>query len=446
MSKSHEMTSETSHSQKIHVFTSLLDRIKNLLTVYRHLIVIFVLGFLLRASMFIIWIPGTRVYMGDPYLYIARSNRILDGDIPYHDFSDTKPPLWSYSLALWFKLLGKEPTITGIKVFIFIFSMLDILLIYIITKKLFSEKEALIAALFFALNPLDIFNSMICGRYDAVPLFFLLLSFYYLQKMKWKLSAFFLAVGVMFKYTAGLLIFPYAIYLHYREKEEDKHKNRLSMPIISLKKDKKVWKYFITAFSLCFIISLPFLIINWHDYFYYTLDFARSPRPSISIYGVLSHALIYYHPEYDWVRDFGPIEFLLEFTLLVLITKKILKGKKSLENIEFVLIAFLWSVLLISISMTAKSQYFEYSMPWLGILFAKVYQIKDHAPNKNLLLIVSTAIIPLAVVLSHLLYSNYFELSPSSLYYVGYGLGVIFLDVLIFYELIKYYLIFVKKQ
>ena len=444
--KSSEMVEETTHTPKISWLSTLLGRFKNVLTVYQRLILIIVIGFLLRVSMFIIWIPGTRVYMGDPYRYLARTESILDGDIPYRDFTDTKPPLWSYSLALWFKLLGKEPTITGIKVFILIFSMLDILLIYLIVQKLFSEKEALITALFFALNPLDIFNSMICGRYDAVPLFFLLLSFYYLQKMKWKLSALFLGIAIMFKYVAGLFIIPYTIYLHYQRKTEKENKGRKARPLIAFIKDKNVLGYVLLVFSICFVISLPFLIIDWHDYFYNTLDFAHSPRPGISLYGVFSHALIYYHPELDGIRDFGTIELLLEFGLLLYVTKMVLKEKKSLENTEFVFIAFLWTTLIISLSMTAKPQYFEYSMPWIGILLAKSYQKNTQNPNRHTLLIVSTAFIPLAVVLSYMLYANYFELSPASLYYTGYALGVIFLDLLIFYVLIKFYLIFIKKQ
>jgi len=420
---------------------TVLGRLIEDLTVYQRLIVIVFLGFLLRVAILIFSIPGMTRFMGDTKAYVWRSKNILDGKVPYRDFKDTKPPLWSYSLALWFKLLGKEPTVTGVKAFILIFSMLNILLIYLIAQRLFSEKEALITALFFALNPLDIFNSMSFGRYDAVPLFFALLSFYYLQKMRWKLSALFLGIAIMFKYIVGLLLFPYIIYLFYQEKVEEEKKGIELRSLTAFMKEEKVWKYVFIVFSFCFIIALPFLLIDWYDYLYYTLDFAHGPRPGISIYGVISHALIYYHPEMDWIRGLGPIEILLEFSLLVFVTKKVLKGQKNLENTKFVFLAFLWSVLLISLSMTVGPQYFEYSMPWLGMLFAKYL----YSSNKSLRLIISTMLIPPAVVLSYLLYSNHFEISSKGLYYVWYGLGVIFLDLLVFYALIKYYAVFIKK-
>jgi len=239
---------------------TVLGRLIEDLTVYQRLIVIVFLGFLLRVAILIFSIPGMTRFMGDTKAYVWRSKNILDGKVPYRDFKDTKPPLWSYSLALWFKLLGKEPTVTGVKAFILIFSMLNILLIYLIAQRLFSEKEALITALFFALNPLDIFNSMSFGRYDAVPLFFALLSFYYLQKMRWKLSALFLGIAIMFKYIVGLLLFPYIIYLFYQEKVEEEKKGIELRSLTAFMKEEKVWKYVFIVFSFCFIIALQALI------------------------------------------------------------------------------------------------------------------------------------------------------------------------------------------
>ncbi|MFX0163083.1 MAG: glycosyltransferase family 39 protein [Candidatus Hodarchaeota archaeon] len=380
-----------------------------------------------------------------------RAKSILEGKVPYRDFRDIHPPLWSYTLAFWFKLIGREPSVDGVKAFIFIFSMLNILAIYVITRRIFSQHEAIIAALFLAINPLDIINSISWGHFDAVPIFFVLLSFYFLQRDKWRNSALFLGVAIMFKYIAALVFVPFLIHIW--------KKTRIEQPsfLQEILSNKPVMHYLYTVIGFCFIVTLPFWILDARSFARYGLTFALEARPRVTVSGFFAHLFSHYYPEsvgsvskdkywknYDLtiVHQLGAVEYFLKISVLLLVTKKFLSKKDKLKEIEFVFLAFLWTLLFTALSMTALPQYFMYSMPWLAILvawYSTQYGMINPRKSFSLRLFIASWLIPLTLILAQLTYKNYFGLSPISIYYLGYALGVAAFNIPLYYALIKYY-------
>ncbi len=432
MAKSQEIAEKTTRLPNPLSSSTVLSGFKKTLKIHKYFVLVFAIGFLLRIP-FILFPPSSMGrYRGDVKLYVRRSKSILEGKVPYRDFWDIQPPLWSYSLAAWFKLIGQDPSQNGVRAFIFIFCMLDILIIYLLAKNLFSQREGIIAALFFAVNPLDIFSSMMFIRYDAVPLFFALLSFYFLQKWRWKLSALILGIGIMFKYITALIFVPYLIYV-WKNSEKESSKNSLSFL-----RNKIVWAYFLTVIGFCFAIALPFIIMAWDNYYSYTTLFARDLKARISIYGFIAHAYNYYHPGSDWIFELGRIAFIIILGFLLIITKKVLSKREGLDNITFVYLAFLWSALYISLSISANPPYFEHLMPWLGILVARyITQINI---NKIFdMVIIASLIVPAAIVFAYLCRWNHFYLYPKSTFYIVYAFGVLSLDIPLFYTFFKYY-------
>lgn len=432
MAKSQEIAEKTTSLPNTLSSSTVLSGFKKTLKIHKYFVLVFAIGFLLRIP-FILFPPSSMGrYRGDVKLYVRRSKSILEGKVPYRDFWDTKPPLWSYSLAAWFKLIGQDPSQNGVRAFILIFCILDILIIYLLAKNLFSQREGIIAALFFALNPLDIFSSMMFIRYDAVPLFFALLSFYFLQKWRWKLSALILGMGIMFKYITALIFVPYLIYVW---KNSEKESPTCSSNFL---RNKAVWSYFLIVVGFCFAVVLPFILMAWDNYYSSTLDFVHRPKPRISIYGFIAHAYSYYHPGSDWIFELAKIAFLIVLVFLLLITKRVLNKSEHLENITFVYLAFLWSALYISLSISANPPYFEHLMPWLAILVARYStQIKINKVFDKVL--IASWIIPPAIILAYLCRWNHFYLYPKSIFYIAYAIGVLLLDIPLFYTFFKYY-------
>jgi len=300
-------------------------------------------------------------------------------------------------------------------------------------------------------NPLDIINSMSWGHFDAVPLFFILLSFYFLQKDKLKTSALFLAVSVMFKYVAALVLVPYLIQIWKKTKTEH------TSSYWGFLSNKPLMHYLAIVISFCVIVTFPFWILDFNNFVHYSLTFARVARPRVTVYGYFAHLFSHYYPDsvgsvpknrywknYDLtlVHQLTPLEYLLKISFLIIVTKKFISNKDVLKDIEFVFLAFLWTMGFIALSMTALPQYFMYSMPWLGMLVAWYSTLYSKInPHKlfSIKLFIASWLIPATLILAQLTYKNYFELSPTGVYYLGYAIGVAAFNIPLYYALIKYY-------
>ncbi len=161
---------------------------------------------------------------------------------------DIHPPLYTFVLFFWVRLFGISELSTHL--LSAIFGTFAILLIFLITKKLFSEKEAIISALLLAFSPILIYFSQETRNYSLFILL-TLLSFYffirYLEKNQTKYLIYYYIASLLLLYThlfSLLILFVQNAYLSY----------------LFRKKIKKQLKWFITQ-SLLFISFLPWIPI-----------------------------------------------------------------------------------------------------------------------------------------------------------------------------------------
>lgn len=174
------------------------------------------------------------------------------------------PALWHYLTNLSYWIFGSTQFSSRFPVILFGTS--SILLVYLISKKIFkSEKAGLIAAFLLAISPFHI--RVTIAEANIAVTFFMLLSTYflleYLEKKDWKNITLFsisFGLGIMFKYLMLPFILSFAIFIIY-----------------SLRKqllEKKVIKQFLISALIIFILIIPALTFNYLSYQEYgSVDF-----------------------------------------------------------------------------------------------------------------------------------------------------------------------------
>lgn len=121
-------------------------------------------------------------------------------------FNDVTPPLRDYIAHFCFKLFGVNEA--SLRLFPAVFGVLGIGLIYLISKKWFDEKVAVVAAFLLAFSPFDLNHSQ-DGRMYTVIMFCCIAGFYCLYQA-------FYSKDRKFLYWAGFTIWnTFAIYLSY---------------------------------------------------------------------------------------------------------------------------------------------------------------------------------------------------------------------------------------
>jgi len=139
---------------------------------------------------------------------------VSEGQRPYLDFNFVHPPLQIYVLATLFKLL--EPSLAVAKLLPLFSSSLTVILMFLISKKIFDEKSALTTSLLFLVTPAFLaFSDQGYGIWES--LLFLYLSLYLALKQKYELSALSFSIAIFIRYLA-LLFFPLLLLALYQQK------------------------------------------------------------------------------------------------------------------------------------------------------------------------------------------------------------------------------------
>ncbi len=182
-----------------------------------------------------------------------------------------------------------------------IFSIGDVFLTYLLTKKMFSKKVALIAALLLTFNFKHVINSHI-GLPDIYNAFFILLTLIFSFNLYKKptLRNYLLtgiAAGLSFSIKYQFFtFFPFFLSHFYISFENRK---------INIKKLLNP-----SFFAALFCIPLVFLILN--PYFFLYFDDAVKIVTGVSEkYGMGTKAINLYPLSYLFHTDYGPLEFLL---------------------------------------------------------------------------------------------------------------------------------------
>ena len=179
-------------------------------------------------------------------------------------FSFGKAGLWESIRPLGLPiLLGaiwklKLNTILFAEILAVLFSLGNILLVYLITKETFNKTTAVIAAFILSITPLFFLYSSYILTGIASTFFALLAIYIYISKENLPLVGFFTALTFLFRFPQGLLLVAILFSIFINEMiTRQSIKNTLKKLKVSVKKN-----YYPFILSFCLTI-LPFLIFNY---------------------------------------------------------------------------------------------------------------------------------------------------------------------------------------
>jgi len=185
-------------------------------------------------------LPISEAWKDYAYAYIPTVQAFKEGYLPYRDFFHAYPPLFLYALTLFSFL----PYFWSMALPLVISDALTVVPVYLIGKRLLSERYAFVASLLFASAPINLFYVDYVWLNPPMATLFLMVSVYFLLAGRYDFSAFTLAISVGFKQTS-LLALP--IVLLFLAK-------RLSRKMAS--------RYFLIVASVCFAFSIPYIFVE----------------------------------------------------------------------------------------------------------------------------------------------------------------------------------------
>ena len=164
----------------------------------------------------------------DQGVFAVFGSSILEGQVPYSDIFDIKPPLIFYIYALAFKMFGTS--VISLRIFDFIYSLLTCLMLYFFVKKILKDSFAALIA-----PPIYSFLYFSLGFWHTAQpesymgLWIIMgLYLYFESKSFWHYFLSGLSVGIIFllKYPMGILLLIGFIVFTLRNKEKLHKKNK----------------------------------------------------------------------------------------------------------------------------------------------------------------------------------------------------------------------------
>lgn len=213
------------------------------------------------------WLPYALPWNDFYSIYGQQLIDLSRGLLPYKDFVYAYPPLFLYTLYPFFYFGGINLAASPI----LLADAFTGPLIYLLVRSKVSEKIALLAGLGYALSPLVLFTEGYLWLSSQPMTFFLVLSFYFLQRDKLWLSQIFLGISALFKQEV-LFIFPvYALYY-------------------ARKNNVNVIKGIRIAILTVIVVTIPFLIIApiqyiayvGYDLIHYSYPLAKTSAASVT--------------------------------------------------------------------------------------------------------------------------------------------------------------------
>lgn len=305
------------------------------------IVFLFLLAKILTISAYktVWWDSAVYVGMGK-YVYSLANSGLWES---------SRPIIWPLMLGFFWKI-GLDAIFVG-RIAEIIFGGLCILLTYMIGKKLFEDKTALVASLLLALSPTFFFFNGIMLT-EIVSTFFVLLAIYLLLSQKKFLSGFFFAIAFLARFLQ-VLAFLAAV---------------LSIFIYRNKKNIQALKKMFLGFALAII---PFLILNQILYNNILEPFIQQ------IFLTKNSGWFNYHPLSYYFIELFKENFLYLFSIIgfiILIRKKEVKKMPILlafflcliffnlirqKEMRFLIVLFPYMYLLISYTLTNIADYFN---------------------------------------------------------------------------------------
>ncbi len=324
----------------------LLNFAKNkheLISVGKILSFIIVLVFLAQTIIF----PFGR----DQGVFAVFGRSILEGQGPYKDVFDIKPPLIFYIYALAFKMFGTS--VLGLRIFDFIYSLLTCFVLYFFVKKLLKDSfAALIVPCIYSFLYFSLGFWHTAQPESYMGLWIIMgLYLYFESKTFWHYFLSGLSIGIIFllKYSMGILLIGLIVFtLLNKEKLIEKIKTISSISL----------GFIFVLVTVILIIYLKGALWDYYTQLLFTLDYGKLSsygiKPLIDgrdvFVSVISPAIIFlvsistfwfYFRRFD--SDLNKKYVLVAVFLLLSIISVIIEGKYFCYHISrtFVLIAIL---------------------------------------------------------------------------------------------------------
>ncbi|HLD98446.1 MAG TPA: glycosyltransferase family 39 protein [Candidatus Nanoarchaeia archaeon] len=368
---------------------------------HKIIIIIFIIALVLR----LIFVYSMPVKIWDETIYsnlgYHLSQNILDYSFKNTGWSDFVPsggnliynwpnagfraPLLPYILSLFY-FLKISFLIEFIMPFI---GALSVILIFILGKKLFNEKIALISSLFFALIPLHTYYS---GKIltDVFSVFFILLTILFFWKGFEENSNYFkLLFGILFAFSllarySSLWFIP--IFFFYL---------LLTRKNLLFLKDKYLW----FSITLFFIILAPFFIYSFFTYNNFLGALIHASKASIYWGGSSSW---YFYFKY-WLNMFSIIGIVFLFSLIYIFYKKDFLKKPIL----FVILWFLIFLIMALMTQHKEDRYIMSIVPSICLISSYGLSKLDYKFNNKLYLIIIFILIFSNFFLFYNIYTTY---------------------------------------
>lgn len=221
----------------------------------KRLVAIFALALGLRLIAFVAGIPASQNIGGAQipyvedfkdyyYAYVPSVNAFLNGRMLYRDFYYAYPPLFIYVLSL-FHMLGPW---WSAALPLVLADVLTIIPVYLIAKRLFDENRAVLAAVAFAICPINLFYVDYLWLNPSLTTFFLLISVYLFLSNRTRSSALSLAISTGFKQTS-LLAAPIMV-----------------IDLLRTGKKREAVTFSLIYLVVFLLISLPYVIVEPNRY------------------------------------------------------------------------------------------------------------------------------------------------------------------------------------
>lgn len=265
--------------------------------------------------------------------------------IPDYLSAEENPPLFYFLLHFWLKWFGDSDIV--LRILPIPFGILAIIAIYFLGRMIFNSSSGLIAALFVALSPLQVWYSVEVRMYSLIMLLSLGSVYFFVKGFKRKRSIFWLfyiifsLLGLYTHLAFSFLILAqnfYIFFLYFRNKEKPNLRNWAFIQLI------------------IFIGYLPWFFIalkQLRTAFLYGLGYTMFFRSSSIIEQVLLNYLWFNFEMLDWFFSITILlgVFLNCFLRFIPSGKKLLteKRKENFKINSFLLIYLFFPVLIFSL-------------------------------------------------------------------------------------------------
>lgn len=155
------------------------------------------------------WLPGPSLWNDFDVLYLVQLKELAHGYLLYRDIDYNSPPLFLYSMLPFYDLGGGKAAMIPI----ILADALTAPVIYLIVRRVSSEKVALVAGLGYAFSPVALVNEGYLWLDSQPTTLFILLGILLLKKDRPVLSAGALALAALFNQDALLVLPVFVIYM-----------------------------------------------------------------------------------------------------------------------------------------------------------------------------------------------------------------------------------------